>query len=183
MNKIPTLFVRDPDNRAGVLDQVNPGCEWVIRGEGIATRKYDGTCVWLDDDGAWWARREVKPGKDRPAGFVFVSADPMTGKEMGWEPIEQSSFAKYHAEAAGRWRIDTSGTYELCGPKINGNPEGLVNHVLIAHAEATVLIAAPRTFSLLPSYLLNTDIEGIVWHHPDGGRMCKIKKRDFGLTR
>ena len=25
------------------------------------------------------------------------------------------------------------------------------------------------------------DIEGIVWHHPDG-RMAKIKRRDFGLS-
>jgi hypothetical protein len=41
----------------------------VLDGEGVATRKYDGTCVMFDGDG-WWARREVKPGKTAPAGFV-----------------------------------------------------------------------------------------------------------------
>lgn len=34
----------------------------------------------------------------------------------------------------------------------------------------------------LRSYLANKDIEGIVWHHPDG-RMVKIKGKDFGLKR
>ena len=45
-----------------VLPEITPGCEWVIAGEGVATRKYDGTCVMYDGD-EWWARREVKPGK------------------------------------------------------------------------------------------------------------------------
>jgi hypothetical protein len=27
-----------------------------------------------------------------------------------------------------------------------------------------------------------TNIEGIVWHHPDG-RMAKLKLRDFGVKR
>lgn len=183
MNKIPTLFVRDPDNRARVLDRVNPGCEWVINGEGTATRKYDGTCVMLSVFGVWSARREVGPGKDRPAGFVFVSADPITGKEVGWEPINQSFFAKYHAEAlprASRFQFPP-GTYELCGPKINGNPEGFIGHWLVAHDEAAVLVV-PRDYAGIMTYLVGNDIEGIVWHHPDG-RMCKIKKRDFGLTR
>jgi len=38
MQKYLTLFVRDPENRANVLDEVTPGCEWVIAGEGKATQ-------------------------------------------------------------------------------------------------------------------------------------------------
>jgi hypothetical protein len=45
MRKIPTLFVRDPDDRRHVTEQITPGCEWVTAGEGTATRKYDGTCT------------------------------------------------------------------------------------------------------------------------------------------
>lgn len=41
MKKIPTVFVRDPDDRKHVLPQVTPGCEWVLAGEGRATRKFD----------------------------------------------------------------------------------------------------------------------------------------------
>ncbi len=28
MKKIPTLFVRDPENMSRVTEEVTPGCEW-----------------------------------------------------------------------------------------------------------------------------------------------------------
>jgi hypothetical protein len=74
MRKIPTLFRRDPDDLKHVLPEVNPGCEWVLAGEGVATRKFDGTCVRFDGK-SWWARREVKPGKVPPAAFAPVETD------------------------------------------------------------------------------------------------------------
>src|ERR1700679_1790969 len=106
MRKIPTLFVRDPTNRKYVLPEVTPGCQWVLDGEGVATRKFDGTCVMLDADKAWWARREVKDGKEPPPGFETVDHDDVTGKMVGWEPAKQSSFPKYLAEppAEDTWR-------------------------------------------------------------------------------
>ena len=45
-----------------------------------------------------------------------------------------------------------------------------------------VLTDCPTDFDGLKLYLEHRDIEGIVWHHPDG-RMVKIKKRDFGFRR
>ena len=48
MNKIPTLFVRDPENMSRVTREVTPGCEWVLAGEGVATRKWDGTNVLVE---------------------------------------------------------------------------------------------------------------------------------------
>jgi hypothetical protein len=33
MRKIPTLFLRDPQDMAHVTRVVNPACEWVIAGE------------------------------------------------------------------------------------------------------------------------------------------------------
>lgn len=52
MRKIPTVFRRDPENmKHALVDQITPGCEWVLEGEGVATRKWDGTCVMLDADG------------------------------------------------------------------------------------------------------------------------------------
>ena len=41
-----------------------------------------------------------------------------------------------------------------------------------------MLADAPRTFAGLMAYLQDKPIEGIVWHHEDGG-MVKIKKADF----
>ena len=182
MNKIPTLFVRDPDDRAHVLPEVNPGCEWVRVGEGTATRKYDGTCISYDGS-RWWARREVKPGKTAPGGFVQVGSDETTGKTMGWEPIEQSSYLKYLVEAHSNYpdREYPPGTYELCGPKVQGNPEGFSRHILIRHADAERLVV-PRDFEHLAAWMAETDFEGVVWHHPDG-RMAKLKQRDFKASR
>jgi hypothetical protein len=184
MNKIPTLFQRDPDNRSRVLDAVTPGCEWVMNGEGKPTRKLDGTCMRLDDAGAWWARREVKPGKLPPIGFEPVEIDPVTGKTFGWEPVEQSPFVKFWQEAQGSILGMLPGTYELVGPKVNGNPERLHGHHLVRHAIIQP-ITDPRAFSGQADQLkaLVTDLhqtlgwEGIVWHHHDG-RMAKLKARD-----
>jgi uncharacterized protein DUF5565 len=176
VQKIPTLFVRDPSDLKRVIRAVHPACQWVIDGEGEPTRKYDGTCVRLDEAGAWWARREVKPGKPAPAGFVAVQRDPATGKTVGWEPIEQSAFAKFFAEA--RTGQEVPGTYELCGPKVNANPEDYPDHALVRHATADVLDGVPRDFDGLMAWLLDhPQYEGLVWHHPDG-RMAKLKRRD-----
>ncbi|PKV82796.1 hypothetical protein [Streptomyces sp. TLI_146] len=186
MEKIPTLFVRNPEDRRYVLDQVHADCTWVLAGEGVATRKYDGTCVMYDGT-AWWARREVKPGKTPPPDFQAISTDDITGRTVGWEPVQQSGFAKFHAEAlANKAQFAAEafkpGTYELIGPKINGNPEGEPRHWLIAHAEADVISLPGRTFGELRATVLQlADVdhaEGLVFHHPDG-RMAKIKARDF----
>jgi hypothetical protein len=196
VQKIPTLFRRDPDDMRRVTRDVHPDCAWVLAGEGVATRKYDGTCVRLDDDGRWWARREVKPGRNVPPGFVPVAHDEVTGKTVGWEPAEQSPLAAlleqsrrdapaggHDGPADGRdgpadESLLTPGTYELIGPKVNGNPEGVDSHRLRRHADAERLPDAPRDFDALAAYLADFDGEGIVWHHPDG-RMAKLKRRDF----
>src|ERR1700754_241058 len=184
MQKIPTLFRRDPENLKRVLNEVNPGCEWVLAGEGVATRKFDGTCVRLDDDGRWFARREVRPGKAAPENFVAVMTDPTTGKTVGWEPVEQSGFARWHAAALSEsGDTPAPGTYELCGPKVNRNPEGYESHVLVAHdtAPTAVELDYPITFEDARDAVLALKaegVEGIVWHHPDG-RMAKLKGRGF----
>jgi hypothetical protein len=152
----------------------------VIDGEGIPTRKFDGTCVMVNEEGGWWARREVKPGKPHPPNFHPEQTDEATGKTVGWEPAEQSSYWKYLTDALDHL-ADTppAGTYELCGPNVNGNPEGFSHHVLVPHG-AEVLEDLPCDFDSLKDYLTHTEYEGIVWHHPDG-RMAKLKKRDFPL--
>lgn len=190
MKKIPTLFKRDFDgNPRYVTPEITPGCEWVLIGEGTPTVKYDGTCVQLDVGGQWWARREVKATKQPPPGWVMTETDAETGKSVGWEPIEQSGFARWHAEAVANepQREWIEGTYELCGPKVNGNPHGYDRHELVRHADAERvgrMTIAPRMLNFEGLRIVALTIydsdgwEGIVWHHPDG-RMAKIKARDF----
>lgn len=182
MRKIPTLFRRDPEDMRRVLPEVTPGCEWVVQGRGYATRKYDGTCVMFDGTG-WWARRELKPGNTPPPGYRTVETDPNTGKTVGWEPATQSPFSKYlAAEAIPRLYLNHKytpiGTYELIGPRINGNPENVEEHALIEHEVAERFRDVPRDFAGMRAWLLAHDYEGIVWHRIDGS-MAKIKRRDF----
>jgi hypothetical protein len=184
LKKIPTLFERDWEgDRSRVLPVVTAGCGWVLEGEGVATRKYDGTCVMFDGL-QWWARREVKPDKEPPPGFVSSGHDHITLKNVGWEPIDLSPFAKFFVEAVNQRDEWEPGTYELVGPKIQRNPEGYETHRLIRHADAQVIVLPKelRTFKHIAAFFEGSGIEGIVFHHPDG-RMAKIKQRDFGLRR
>jgi hypothetical protein len=182
MRKIPTIFVRAEHDRRFVTSEPHPACDWVFRGEGVPTRKYDGTCVRFDGT-SWWARREVRAGRPAPDGFVLVETDDTTGKSVGWEPVAQSPFARFHAEALGAGTGDWApGTYELVGPKINGNPERAEGHRLIAHSGAEKVDLPERTFDAIRAVTLaaraDSGCEGIVFHAPDG-RMAKIKARDF----
>lgn len=190
MKKMPTLFVRDPADRGRVLPEVYGGCEWVLAGEGVATRKWDGTCVMLDEHGEWWARREVKQGKGAPPNFVPLQMDAVTKKVMGWEPVAQSAHARWHAEALANSPTTKPGTYELLGPKVNGNRDDFAEHILIAHGWAPLsdrikLESAPRDFDGLHAWLHAHPYEGIVWwrnpEDPDCDKV-KLKARDFPRT-
>ncbi len=186
MRKMPTIFERDRETGL-VMPVVNPAAAWVFDPEvpKEATRKWDGTCVMFDGD-SWYARREVKPGKAEPPNFTELGLDEVTGKRMGWEPMVQSGWAKYHAEAVndnGFWQgadCFPPGTYELIGPKVNGNPEKFTEHWLVKHADAGVIVVPEvLTFESVREYLRDCPYEGVVWHETGGGRMAKVKRKDF----
>jgi len=162
-----------------ILNVPHPDCEWVFQGEGAATRKYDGTCVKIEN-GKYFKRREVKKGKSVPIDFIEEMEDSTTGKRVGWIPVEDIPENKYHIEAFDGSLPD--GTYELVGPKIQGNPEKYERHTLILHDSADRFHNVPRDIEGLREWLRDKDIEGIVFHNQDG-RMGKIKKRDFGQKR
>lgn len=162
-----------------VRNEIVPGAEWVAAGEGVATRKYDGTCCMVRA-GKLYKRYEVKSGKKPPKDFEAASEiDSVTGKQQGWLPVGDGPEDAWHREAYCCYHPD--GTYELVGPKVQGNPEKLSEHMLLRHG-ATILENVPRTYAELKAWLAlpDHDYEGIVWHHADG-RMVKIKRRDFGL--
>lgn len=227
MQKIPTLFERDWDgDRSRVVDVVHADCRWVVDGEGVATRKYDGTaCAVID--GRLYKRLAVPVPADTelrpdrlvfPAGsgtvvippdFRIVAIETSPGrkgdvtKAFGWLPVGDGPEDEWHREA---WKLITrshsdadvdftppDGIYELIGPKVQGNPERAAAHQLVEldteHDDDGVQSRgpkqfpdAPRDFDGLAAWLADKDIEGLVFHHPDG-RMAKIKLRDFGLTR
>ncbi len=178
MKKIPTIFVRDLSKQPSlVTPEWHPACLWVRDGEGIATRKYDGTSCLIRDC-KLFKRRELRPGDAAPPDFESEGFDENSGKTVGWVPVGDGPDNKYHREAFSPSLGD--GTYELLGPKIQGNKDKRECHVLQAHDMARTYPEAPRDFEALKAWLTENVIEGLVWHHPDG-RMAKIKRRDFGL--
>lgn len=196
MRKIVSLFQRNYEGDRLVRNEIVPGAEWVVAGEGQATRKFDGTCC-LVRAGKLFKRYEVKPGGVPPAGFEAANEiDEHTGKQQGWLPVGDGPDDQWHRQAFNNQRFYEEdrlhalfdGTYELVGPKIQGNPErefverevGPNMHLLIPHGY--FVLAAPRDFDGIRDYLRTAGIEGIVWHHADG-RMAKIKAKDFGLKR
>lgn len=188
MQKIISLFQRNYGGDRLVRDEVTPGAEWVPAGQGVATVKWDGTCC-LVRDGQFYKRYEVKPGKRPPPAFeAATDVDPLTGKIQGWVPVGEGPEDRWHREAWADYRpspetllscTPLDGTYELIGPKVQGNPYHLTAHRLIPHGEQEYP-TAPRTFIALRAFFGAWPMEGIVWHHSDG-RMVKIKARDFGL--
>ena len=180
MKKTPTIFKRDPNNMKLVLTEINPVCQWVFDGEGVATRKYDGSCVKINGD-KYYKRREIKKGKTPPPEFIEETFDQITGKRVGWVEVDPDSKDDiWHMEALEPGLPD--GTYELVGPKIQGNLENYPTHQLVKHSDATQYTDVPRSYEGIRVWLKEMDIEGLVFHHPDG-RMAKIKKRDFDLER
>lgn len=172
MKKISTLYKKDPNNLGRVINEINPENNWVFMDEGVkATRKYDGTACAIID------------------GQLYKSQEPdlITGHWPHWILCDIGNPAdKYHFEAFDilvKEDLVDDGTYELLGPKVQDNPEKLKEHHLFKHGVCDLkLNLSLADFDKFRDYLTDEDIEGIVFHHPDG-RMCKLRKSDYGIKR
>ena len=178
MRKIPTLFKRNFETHK-IYNEITEGCEWALK-EGMATRKFDGTAC-LVRDGVLYKRYDCKKGRKQPReGFSCQSEpDPETGHWPCWILVTASPEDKYHREALTGNESD--GIYKLCGPKINGNPEGYGYHVLVRHG-ILKYPQCPATFDGIKEFLIKEKIEGIVIYR-DNGEMCKVKLKDYGIKR
>ena len=187
MKKISTLFKKDPKNLGRVINEVNPDNEWAFA-YGRPTRKFDGTsCAIINGElyKRFDAKRTKKGFKKPPEGAIpCQEADLITGHQPFWvKCVEGDPSSKYHWEAFNkRSQPLEDGTYELCGEKINSNPENFTGHVLVRH-DSEGLSLEDDSFDYIKQYLSENDIEGIVFHHREDDRMCKIRKKDFGIKR
>lgn len=178
MRKIHTLFIRDKSNPRLVSSEVDPECAWVLDGEGVATAKWDGSAC-LIHRGAFYRRHQLKTGRQKPLNWLHWDFDPEAETGHGWIPVSDAPSDCYHREAMANSGPLLDGTYELCGPKVQGNPHNLDDHVLVRHG-LLEFVNAPHDRVGIVEMLRNLRHEGIVWHHPDG-RMAKLKRRDFGF--
>ena len=204
MRKIPTLFVRNYDGDRLVRNEVTPEAAWVLAGEGIATAKMDGSCC-LVKGGKLFKRHEVKNAaivggvmqRCPPPGFVLEELDRTTQKAFGWLPVGDGPEDRWHREALANYvevykEQPKDWTYELCGPKVQGNPEGFPVHMLIPHGYVEhgcpFYFAAPRTYEGLKALFADpeSDVEGLVWWRDPANLDCdkvKVKAKDFGIKR
>lgn len=183
MRKIPSLFARTPDGKA-LTREYHASAAWVVAGEGIATRKWDGTAVAVIG-GVLHARYDAKRGKEPPPGFMPCQPepDPITGHWPGWVLADRPE-DRWIREAASS-SVWQDGTYEACGPRIGGNSERMVSHVLIRHG-VEVLHGVPRDYDGLRAYFAHNDVEGVVWWrswmNPDSDKI-KITGSALGIAR
>jgi hypothetical protein len=131
-----------------------------------------------------------------------------TGLWFGWIPINGDDPAdKWHVEGFD-WLVQEAlklreatetkpipvcveGTYELVGPKVEGNKylfDSNESHELWRHGKRKLYDAVPagqpRTYVSIVQILKQHDLaEGVVFHYQDGDvlRMAKLKRKDVGL--
>lgn len=187
MRKIPTLFKRVFENHKikEVLPEVEPGLEWVLNGEGVATVKYDGSCCAIIN-GELYKRYDAKNGKPIPEGAIKCQEepDPITGHLPCWVKCDRDNPADKWFWAAEdevgyiATQLVPERTYEAIGRHFNGNPYKMDYDMLIPHGDR--IIEVERTYEGIKEYLRTHDIEGIVFWKDDKPQ-CKIKRTDFGF--
>ena len=217
MKKMKSLYKRTfADQVITIYNELSPGAEWVLNGEGDVTEKMDGTCCKIEDN-VLYKRYDRKLKKDvakrnrgnktfypllsdfkePPAGWepCEKSFDPYTFHWPGWLEVDPNlPEDKYHIDAfeccvvygegssskcSIAWEPYKDGTYELIGPKVQGNPHNVAIHMLCVHGHRQ-LKDVPTSLEGLRNYFNHNVIEGVVWHHKNDGRMVKIKRSDFG---
>jgi hypothetical protein len=191
MNKIPLIFKRSSNGFC--TDEINPLTQWINKEISTPVRKWDGTCMMFDGK-EWFARRQYSSRSSIPSEFILVEYDEKTGKSFGWEPVENSSFIKlwklaiaekpYHCTLFGCDDDYEKGTYELMGPKINGNPENLAEHRLMPHKQSPTIgnlsILEPHelTYNMLYNQFMHMPFEGVIFYTKDG-KKAKLRRKDF----
>lgn len=183
MKKMKTLFKRtfEGHNVANTVNEVTEGCEWVLNGEGVATRKLDGTCC-LVKGGKIFARFDYKKGRKLPDGAIPCQEKPddITGHFPHWVEVKDQPQYKWHKRAFEKTNGLEDGTYELIGEHFQDNPEQVKQGDILVKHGSIVLDNVPRTFEGIKEYLRTHEIEGIVFHRGNGD-MCKIKRTDFNF--
>lgn len=178
MEKIRTVFKRDPETRRVVDEFVVPQQELA---HAIPTLKRDGVNVRVTVRSGESVRLEARrnPNKQQKARGII---EPWYRDAIEGEPADRFMFeALANTDLSelpdGEWPA------EALGPKFQGNPMGLEEHRLLFFTLSPERFPGevPSDFAGLREFLLAqpAEVEGIVWHAPEGGFVGKLKRKDF----
>src|SRR5699024_699162 len=124
MKKISTLFKKNPENLGRVINEINPENKWVFDGDGIPTRKFDGTsCSIIDGDiyrryDTKKRRKHHKGGTRKQEEGAIIEHHPHCVKCSSDKPHDKNHFLVFMS-----LKEKKDGRYEICGEKVNGNPK------------------------------------------------------------
>lgn len=191
MKKIPTLFIRNPENMKLVTQEVNPEARHLfINPMVIPTIKKDGTNIRITIDCGELVKVEKRrnPTREEKA----LGAEPGYIDANRLDPADQyiykavDSFESYELLKDGQYCC------EAMGSKIQGGVESCYSELYIFELFPTVIpieelphFGRDLNFYTIKHYLEKTEIEGIVFKtrstRKDEWEYAKIKRRDFGL--
>ena len=171
-----------------MIEEVTPGCEWVLNGEGEATEKVDGAACAIIG-GVLYKRYDARWGKSPPIGAIPCqdAPDPYTGHWPHWLRVEATRpgdkwFVRAFANTPWIGELgspEAEGTYEAVGPHFQTNPYGLDEDFLERHGRIKIK-DFPRDYYGMKEWFRAHPIEGVVFWK-DGEPKCKIKRTDFNL--
>ncbi len=178
MEKIPTLFVRNPENMKLVTRDINPDAAWVFTANVVPTVKKDGTNirVTVQDNECVHVEKRRNPTREEKAagaepGYVDASRDDPQDKHI-FAAVDATDFSSF---------IDGMWPCEALGPKIQGGIESDISCLYPFWLNPIVLSHVALNYDAIKAFLEEHPIEGIVWQDVHHYRAVKVKRRDFNL--
>lgn len=181
MKKMRTLFEQNESFK--VIDKLRDENKFILEDNYSVYRKRDGTSILIKNNIMYkrYDANELK-GKKIPENSIPCQEHPApSGSFPVWVRCKREDPSdKFHFEAFDKKYSWDNGTYELCGPKINGNKEDLSSHILIFHKSEKLEIG-DLSFRGIEEYFKRNLIEGLVIENNENGLMTKIRRKDYGL--
>jgi hypothetical protein len=192
--KLQTPFIRKMINGHYIVTpEIDPEYDWVFKAEGVrAADKLDGTNICLLIEGGKVARIFNRKNEKR----LF----PLSTTLTRWDGALLEGLA---GAIQKEWLKDLpDGDYygELIGELFNGNPHRLNGHLFVpfrylagkCHWRSWIKNQYPKSFNAISDWfkeipslfnqaqkLPDVKAEGLVFYHPDGIRMAKLRRDMF----
>ena len=176
MKKMLTLF--EQNEQREVINQLRESNQFLLTGDFTASIKRDGTSVFVKN-GQLYKRYDAneKKGRKIPENAIVCQSEPApNGSFPVWIPVIESD--KFHLEAFNKQDSWDDGTYELVGPKVNGNKDGYSEHLLIKHGYEIVDLESVD-YEYLKQWIESHQLEGLVFKCNKTGLMTKLRRKDF----